>query len=120
MEKNTFFILRNDNIARNLYKHRKIKGIKAFEVAKYIGITESAYTKYERGETKITIEIIQKVSECLGIDPLQIIVIDNEMAMSIYGAGNKNLSNEIPTHFMESIILLNQRVVQLLERIIPK
>ena len=68
-----FTILENKTIGRNLYKFRKIKDKKAAELADYIGITEAAYTKYERGETQITIDFIQKVSECLKVDPVAII-----------------------------------------------
>jgi len=68
-----FTVLENKTIGRNLYKFRKIKDKKASEVADFIGISEAAYTKYERGETQITIDFIQKVSECLKVDPVSII-----------------------------------------------
>jgi len=68
-----FTVLENKTIGRNLYKFRKIKDKKASEVADFIGISEAAYTKYERGETQITIDFIQKVSECLKVDPVAII-----------------------------------------------
>src|ERR1043165_421384 len=68
-----FTVLENKTIGRNLYKFRKIKEKKASEVADYIGISEAAYTKYERGETQITVDIIQKVAECLKVDPISII-----------------------------------------------
>jgi len=59
-----FTVLENKTIGRNLYKFRKVNEKKASEVSDYIGITEAAYTKYERGETQITIDVIQKVAEC--------------------------------------------------------
>ena len=68
-----FTVLENKTIGRNVYKFRKIKDKKASELAEFIGISEAAYTKYERGETQITIDFIQKVSECLKVDPVSII-----------------------------------------------
>src|SRR5260221_14546607 len=68
-----FTVLENKTIGRNMYKFRKVKDKKASDVADYSGISESAYTKYERGESQITIDIIQKVAEYLKVDPLNII-----------------------------------------------
>lgn len=52
----------NDTIGQNIANLRKLKGIKAFEMAKRLNMKESTYTKYERGETAITIEFIDKVA----------------------------------------------------------
>src|ERR1700733_5000478 len=68
-----FTVLENKTIGRNLYRIRKIREVKAFDVAKYAGIGEAAYTKYERGESKITVDLIQKVAEFYKIDPLQLL-----------------------------------------------
>jgi hypothetical protein len=40
-----FSVLENKTIGRNLYKFRKVREKKASEVADYVGISESAYTK---------------------------------------------------------------------------
>ncbi|GAA4778553.1 hypothetical protein GCM10023231_01410 [Olivibacter ginsenosidimutans] len=42
------------------------------KVAEHLGMTEANYSKYERGENKITVEIIQGVAEFLNVDPLQL------------------------------------------------
>ncbi len=68
-----FTVLENETIGRNLYKFRKIKEKEASEIVDHIGISEAAYTKYERGESQITIDIIQNASEYLKVDPLNII-----------------------------------------------
>ncbi len=72
-ENDHFTILENKSIGRNLALFRKLRDKKAFEVAEHIGISEAAYTKYERGESKITVDLIQKVAEFLKVDPLQIV-----------------------------------------------
>lgn len=58
-----------------MYLQRKKEDKKAIEVADYLGLSESAYTKYERGESKTTIDIIQKVAECYHIDPLSFLAM---------------------------------------------
>lgn len=58
-----FTVLENKAIGRNFFRFRKVKDIKAKEVATYLGMQEPTYTKYERGESKITIELIQKIAE---------------------------------------------------------
>ncbi|MFC4875032.1 helix-turn-helix domain-containing protein [Negadavirga shengliensis] len=72
-EESGFTVLENKNIGRNLATFRKLRDKKALEVAEYLGVKEATYTKYERGESKITIELIQKVAEFLKVDPLQIV-----------------------------------------------
>ena len=68
-----FIVLENKTIGRNLYVFRKLRDRKALEVAGFLGMKEAAYTKYERGESKITVELIQKISEFLSVDPLHLI-----------------------------------------------
>ncbi|MBW8324316.1 MAG: helix-turn-helix domain-containing protein [Prolixibacteraceae bacterium] len=72
-ENDHFTVLENKSIGRNLALFRKLRDKKALEVAEHVGLSEAAYTKYERGESKITVEMIQKVAEFLQVDPLQIV-----------------------------------------------
>jgi len=51
-------------VGRNIAKYRKIKEVKASDIAKQLGMKEATYTKYERGETAITIDFLQKVGGC--------------------------------------------------------
>jgi transcriptional regulator with XRE-family HTH domain len=74
-EESDFTVLENKTIGRNFFMFRKIRDCKAMEVAEFLGIKEATYTKYERGESKITVDLIQKVSEFLNVDPLQLISV---------------------------------------------
>jgi transcriptional regulator with XRE-family HTH domain len=75
MENNNehFTVLENKKIGHNLALYRKLREKKALEVAEYLGMKEASYTRYERGEAKITVDIIQKVAEFLNVDPLSIL-----------------------------------------------
>ncbi|WP_345229762.1 helix-turn-helix transcriptional regulator [Olivibacter ginsenosidimutans] len=59
-------------MGRNFAKHRKFREKMLLKVAEHLGMTEANYSKYERGENKITVEIIQGVAEFLNVDPLQL------------------------------------------------
>jgi transcriptional regulator with XRE-family HTH domain len=121
-----FTKLENTTIGRNLYRARKIREKKALEVAKFVGLTESAYTKYERGESKITIEIIQKVAEFLKFDPLQLLTVSpgnfienvsNSVVLSNFKTFQtvNEKQNEMMLKLMENVMLMNERLIKLLE-----
>lgn len=123
---NQFTKLENTTIGRNLYRARKIREKKASEVAEYVGLKESAYTKYERGESKITIELIQKVAELLKFDPLQLLTVSpgnfienvsNAVVLSNFQTFQtvNEKQNEMMLKLMENVMFINERIIKLLE-----
>jgi len=130
-EHDHFTVLENKNIGRNLALYRKLRDKKAMEVAEYVGIGEAAYTKYERGESKITIELIQKVAEFLNVDPLQIVSvspgnflenIQNSPAAGVgnYIGENFNAYNEqqmqMMLKLMENMMSVSQKLIDFLDK----
>lgn len=123
-----FTVLENAIVGRNMYIERKKGGNKALEVADYLGLSESAYTKYERGESKITIDIIQKVAEFHHIDPLSLLAMPvgsfvdsgNNSPGAIVGNNNvQTVSGEqmkLITRLIETQITMNEKVIALLEK----
>lgn len=126
-----FTVLENKTVGRNIYKFRKVKEKKASEVADYIGITEAAYTKYERGESQITIDLIQKVAEYLNIDPVSIITntpgnfVENGNYSPNAGVGNyvggdirlaDEKQTELITKLVETQIAMNEKILALFEK----
>jgi transcriptional regulator with XRE-family HTH domain len=121
-------VLDNKAIGRNISMYRKIRDIKAFDIANRLGMKEAAYTKYERGETQITIEFVQKVAEVLNIDPLQILTVSpntileniSNSSIAIQDHSTFQTSNEqqaqMMLKLMESVTVLNERLVTLLEK----
>ena len=121
-ENSHFTVLENKTIGRNLLLFRKLRDKKALEVADYIGIGESAYTKYERGESKITIDLIQKVAEFLEVDPLILLSVQpahfienvhDSIAVGSYIGGNFQTCDTKQT---EMILKLLEKVIELLEK----
>jgi transcriptional regulator with XRE-family HTH domain len=135
MENNNehFTVLENKKIGHNLTLYRKLREKKAFEVAEYLGMKEASYTRYERGEAKITVDIIQKVAEFLNVDPLSILAshpghfIENINDSPVSGIGNHNSFGgdfngyneqqaQIITKLMENVVALSQKVLEMMEK----
>lgn len=126
-EASEFTVLENKTIGRNLSTFRKLRDRKALEVAEYLGIKEATYTKYERGESKITIDLIQRVAEFLKVDPIQILtshpghVIEN-LTQSNVAFGGKIKANyadknqtEVMMKMMETMMQMNEAIRKILE-----
>ena len=123
-----FTVLENKIVGRNIYISRKIKDKKAIEVADYLGISESAYTKYERGESKITIDIVQRIAELFKIDPFSLLSAPSghfiESGTNEHGAvGFNNYVNTIDekhtallTKLIEMQIAMTEKIMALLEK----
>ncbi|MBT0812982.1 helix-turn-helix transcriptional regulator [Litoribacter ruber] len=127
-EDTNFTVLENKNIGRNFSTFRKLRDKKAVEVADYLGIKEATYTKYERGESKITVDLIQQVAEFLNVDPLQIIasqpghVIEHLTNSNVAFGGGKVKANyadksqtEVMMKMMEAMMDMNQAIKKILE-----
>ena len=126
-EESEFTVLENKTIGRNLSMFRKLRDRKAMEVAEYLGIKEATYTKYERGESKITIDLIQKVAEFLNVDPVQILtsqpgyVIENlrKSPFSFNGNVETHYSDksqtEVMMKMMETMMQMNEAIRKILE-----
>ena len=50
--------LDNKTVGRNIAKFRMLRDMKASTIAERLDLKEAAYTKYERGETAITLDVL--------------------------------------------------------------
>lgn len=128
-------ILENKAIGNNISMYRKIRGLKASDIAERLGISESSYTRYERGETSITIDLIQQIAEVLNIDPVTLLSVhpsnfidntnspnsvvnlnsSNSMNSSEWNTANEE-QTKMMLKLMESVMALNERLISLLEK----
>ena len=138
-----FTVLENKKIGRNLALYRKMRDKKAMEVAEHLGLSEAAYTKYERGESKITVDLVQKISEFLKIDPISVLTAQPDAFIESFnnspfsdspsalatGVGNStnntisdcfNSSNEQQTQMMvklmENMLKLSEKFIEMMEK----
>lgn len=96
-----FPILKNEIIGINLATFRKLRHKKAWEVAEHLGMKEATYTKYERGESKITIELVQKVAELLQVNPIRILLADPDHYIASIEASSPGDASEVTKNILE-------------------
>lgn len=127
---NHFTLLENNAIGRNISMYRKMRGVKALEVAEKLGLKEAAYTRYERGEGAITIKMVKQIADVLKVDPLNLIalpagsVIDsgNNSPNAILALNSNNLQTvnenqlQLTLKLIESVTTLNNRLIDMLEK----
>ena len=124
-QENCFAILDNEAIGRNISLYRKIRGVKAVEVAEKLGLKEAAYTRYERGEGVITVNMISKIAEILKVDPLNLLslppanIVDNgnnsTNTVVTFHSSNRNAANDeqlkMTLKLIESVTALNEKLI---------
>ena len=128
MEENEFTVLENKAIGRNMALYRKIRGIKALEVAEGLGLKEASYTRYERGEAAITVNVIQKVAEILKVDPLMLLSVspsnfiengnnspNSANGYFYYQGADKEMMNTM-MKLMENMTAISQKMIELMEK----
>lgn len=128
-DNHNFTVLENKAIGRNMAIYRKIKGLKALDVAEKLGMKEASYTRYERGEGAITVDLVQQVAEILSVDPLMLISVpasnfiencNNSNSVFALHSSNCNTTNEeqskMMLKLMENVMALNERLISVLEK----
>lgn len=128
MEQENFTVLENKAIGRNISMYRKIRGLKAADVADQLGMKEASYTRYERGEASITVDIIQQVAEILKVDPLMMLSVSpsnfiengSNSPIAIHGYSHYQTVNEQQTQLMlklmENVITLNDKLLTIFDK----
>ncbi|UGU15192.1 helix-turn-helix domain-containing protein [Sinomicrobium kalidii] len=120
---------KNKAVGKNISMYRRALGYKASDVAERIGMKEQTYLKYERGETQITVEFVQKVADVLEINPLLLLTVspgniiengDNSpnAILAIYGHHNQTTDPEqtkLLTMLVENVMAMNEKILKLLE-----
>ncbi|MFM9840543.1 MAG: helix-turn-helix domain-containing protein [Cyclobacteriaceae bacterium] len=112
-QENSFTLLEKSAIGRNISLYRKMRGVKAKEVAEKLGIGEAAYTRYERGEGAITIEMVRQVGEVLKVDPLHLIA-----SPPIFGKNGSNSPSAIVALNSPHCQTINDKQMQLTLKLI--
>lgn len=101
----------------NIRSIRVLKNLSQEYLAESLGISQSAYGKLERGETKVTWEKLNKIAEILGTTPFQISDFNSDK--SYQSESNVELaaeSNDIYIRQMKDIQLLSEKI-KLLEKL---
>jgi transcriptional regulator with XRE-family HTH domain len=131
MEQEKFNVLENKAIGRNIALYRKIRGVKASDIAERLGIKESSYTRYERGETAITVDVVQQIAEVLSVDPLILLSIHPSFFLENgnnspnacngnHGYYNYQTVNEQQTQMMlklmDNVLAISEKLMAILDK----
>jgi transcriptional regulator with XRE-family HTH domain len=118
----------NKLVGRNVAKLRRHREIKAADMAGRLGISETAYTKYERGETTITLEFLNKVAEQFDVNPNEFLnatpqnIIENIHDSQVYGLQSTgttiNVTNQ--KEIIDTILEQNKKLTELMEKLANK
>lgn len=73
----------NNKIGETIEKQRKAKGLTQSELAKKIGVSNTAISKWENGNNLPDITLIEPLSEILGIDKLLLFTTKNDYTEEI-------------------------------------
>lgn len=71
------------SLAENIKVIREDKGFKQIEVADYIGVDKSAYSKIEKGTRALAIEELQKMAQLFNLTTDQILNFDGKIPKEI-------------------------------------
>lgn len=92
-----------NNIGHKIRKVREFKGLSQEYMAQKLNISQRAYSKMERGETKIDFERIEDVSKILEVDPMDLHSFDESYIFNNCMQSGKFMQfiNQIPEKLIE-------------------
>jgi transcriptional regulator with XRE-family HTH domain len=118
------------HIGHKVKKLRELKNFTQNHMAQELGITQSAYSKMEMGESEITFHKLERISEILGISLEDIASFNEQMIFNVMhnqtGNGfvvNKGISEQERKLYEDQIRLLqeqNDYLKRMLEKVLEK
>ena len=106
----------NLNIGHKIKKLRELRNLTQEHMASSLGLSQSAYSRMELGETEITFSKLEKISEQLGMKPEEIIAFNESMVFNVMNNQTGNglvINNNVPIE--ENKTLYDQLITQLKE-----
>lgn len=106
----------NLNIGHKIKKLRELRNLTQEHMASSLGLSQSAYSRMELGETEITFSKLEKISEQLGMKPEEIIAFNESMVFNVMNNQTGNglvINNNVPSE--ENKTLYDQLITQLKE-----
>lgn len=73
----------NLNIGTKIKKLRELKNLTQEHMASVIGVTQSAYSRLELGETEITYSKLARIAGELGMKPEEVIAFNESMVFNV-------------------------------------
>jgi transcriptional regulator with XRE-family HTH domain len=114
--------LRTMHIGQKIKKLRELKNLTQTHLAQELGVTQSAYSKIEIGESEVTYSKLEKISSVLGMKPEDVIafnesmvfnVMNNQNGGNVFGDINNAISETERHLYQDQITLLKDEVAYL-------
>lgn len=86
----------NALVGQVIQRHREILGKNQGEVAQALGLTQSAYSRVESGQTALTVSHLRSLTKTLGTTPESILSEADSLAKQLVAKGVQ-VPNEKPT-----------------------
>jgi len=103
-------------LQEKIYAIRQIREFSQEYIANKLGISQRAYSKLERGETKLDWERIKKIASILEVDPLELIKDDSTLLIDANGKLAKNKMTKRKTEVLNELLLHEKdKRIELLE-----
>jgi len=108
------------HLGQKIKKIRELKNLTQSHMAVELGLSQSAYSKIELGETELTYNKLQRIAEILKMTPEEITTFNEQMIFNIMhnqtGNGfviNKGINDNEKKLYEDQIALLKEEVAYL-------
>jgi transcriptional regulator with XRE-family HTH domain len=110
--------LQGMHIGQKIKKLRELKNLTQTHMAEELGLTQSAYSKLELGETEVPFSRLEKIAGVFGMKPEDVIAFNESMVFNVMhnqtGQGfvinNNNLTDSERKLYEEQITLLKDEI----------
>lgn len=112
-------------IGDKIRKVRELKGLRQEEVAERLHITQAAYSKIERGETKVDLERLQQIAELFQVDLVSLLSFDDSNIFNVENNEGSagivyNFGSENVIQHYEKIIAEKNRIIETLQALLDQ
>jgi transcriptional regulator with XRE-family HTH domain len=95
---------------------RELKNVSQEFIANKLGLSIRAYSKIETGETQLTINRLNEISEALGVDPIEVLGFDDRQVFNnckqdgYIGINHINIPEKLIQQYEKTIAVLEDEV----------
>jgi transcriptional regulator with XRE-family HTH domain len=123
MENENGMNLRSMHIGQKIRKLRELKNLTQSHMAQRLGLTQSAYSKLELGESEVPYSRLERIADVMGLKPEDIVSFNDQMVFNIMNNPNggnvfsnvyqKTLAETERKLYDEQILILKEEVIYL-------
>jgi transcriptional regulator with XRE-family HTH domain len=106
------------HIGQKIKKLRELKNLTQTHMAEELGLTQSAYSKLEMGETEVPFSRLEKIAGVFGMKPEDIIAFNESMVFNVmhnqtgqgFVVNNNNITESERKLYEDQITLLKDEI----------